>query len=469
VKPVLAWVKDNVLVVVFGVLILLMLPAAWFVSSWWSTKIRTGQEQAASGALQKINGAKIDYTVPQYEPTSATLSVKEYPNKALINWFKEQRAALKGQADGLVKRAEDFNKGVGPDAEAVGRTEHKPLVDGLFPPPAHREEEQGKLNEMEDTLLGLKGRANPYQQILDKARAGGPADPVQMAETVRDMQDSEKEKITANKRDLTTEEQAKLLKQLADQRLAEIQARVASISMYATLGSFPQGRSASAIPTGSHIDAELIEPVQFFKYQWDYWVLEDLVAAVKLADSGQDGKPTTVDKSVVKRIVSIELDPADGLEELDAERGRQRDMGGNAPPVAAAAAGMAPTDPFRSISGRLGGPGNGYYDVRRAKMTVIVSSARLQEFLEAIPRTNFMTVVDMDLTDVNPWDELKKGYYYGPEHVTKATVEVETVWLRSWMSNYMPSRLKSQLKIPEPVPDPNAPAGTPAPGAKGPG
>src|SRR5262249_42002919 len=133
----------------------------------------------------------------------------------------------------------------------------------------------------------------------------------------------------------------------------------------------------------------------------------------------------------------------------------------------AAAPGMAPTDPFRSISARLGGPGNSYYDVRRAKMTVVVSSSRLQEFLEAIPRTNFMTVVDLDLSDVNAWDELKKGYYYGPEHVVKATVGIETVWLRSWMSNYMPSRLKQALKIPEPPPEAAAPGNAPGAGAKG--
>jgi hypothetical protein len=467
VKPVLAWIKGNVLIVVFGGLILLMIPAAWFVSSWWSGKIRTGQEQTAKKAWDTIAAAKIEYTVPLYEPGQPGLSIKDVPNRAMIEWFKNQRTALKGQADNLVKKAEEFNKGVGADAQAVGRAEHKPMVDGLFPPPASKEEELNKLNEMEDTLLGLKGRPNPYQQILDRARAGGPADPLQMAETLRDMQSSEKEKITANKRDLTTDEQAKLFKQLADQRLAEIQSRVAAISVYGTLDAFPHAKG-SGIPTGSHIEADLIEPAQFFKYQWDYWLLDDLVAAVRVANTTESGKLTNVDKSVVKRIVSIELEAPDGLEDSSEEMG-SRGANANAAPAVAAAPGMAPSDPFRSISARLGGPGNTYYDIRRAKLTVIVSSARVQEFLEAIPRTNFMTVVDLDLTDVNAWDDLKKGYYYGPEHVVKATVGVETVWLRSWMSGYMPSRLKQALKIPEPVPAPDAaaPGGTPAPAGKG--
>jgi hypothetical protein len=190
---------------------------------------------------------------------------------------------------------------------------------------------------------------------------------------------------------------------------------------------------------------------------------------VRVANTTESGKLTNVDKSVVKRIVSIELEAPDGLEESEeADRGRQNSGVAATAPVAAAP-GMAPSDPFRSISARLGGPGNSYYDIRRAKMTVIVSSSRLQEFLEAIPRTNFMTVVDLDLSDVNAWDDLKKGFYYGPEHVVRATVGIETVWLRSWMSNYMPSRLKSALKIPEPVPAPETAApGAPAPaGGKG--
>jgi hypothetical protein len=343
---------------------------------------------------------------------------------------------------------------VGADAQAVGRTEHKPLVDGLFPPPKNRDEELNKLNEMEDALLGNRGRPNPYQQLLDRARAGGPADPVHMAEVIGDMQSREKEKITANKRDLTTEEQAALSKQLADRRLAEYQARASEISVYATLDSFPHGRGFGTIPTGAHLDPSLIDPFHFFMYQWDYWVFQDLVAAVRLANTDANGRLSNVGESVVKRIVSMELLPPDGATPREPSPGGMN----AAPPPAAAAPGMAPVDLTVSISGRAGGEGNSVYDVRRVRMTVIVSSARLQDFLEAIPRTNFMTVTDLDLAEVNAWDDLKRGYYYGPEHVVRATVGIETVWLRSWTSGYMPSQMKSVLHIPEPGSAEGAPA-----------
>ena len=140
-------------------------------------------------------------------------------------------------------------------------------------------------------------------------------------------------------------------------------------------------------------------------------------------------------------------------------------MAAPADPNAGATPGtLAPRDFSRSISGRLAP--NGVYDVRPVTMTVVVSSAKLSDFLSAIERTNFMTVTDMDLEEVKVWDDLQKGYYYGPDHVVRATLTIETVWLRSWMSKYMPATFKTKLGIVDPAnpTDPNA-AQQAAPGA----
>ncbi len=351
-KPVLAWVKSNPLIVVFGALILVLLPASWFGASWWSNKIRTSQEKAAGEQWTKVNNLNVEYSVKMYEPGAAPLSMKQVPNRALIRWFKEQGDVLAKQSGDLVKRAEDFNKGVGAEAGAVGRTEHTPLVAGLFPPPTNKDDERNKLNEMEDALLGHKGRPDPYQQMLDAARAGPPADPVQMADIITGLQASEKEKVTANKRDLTADEQAALLKELADRRLAEYQAHVSALSVYATVESLPHEMGRGAIPTGAHLEATQIEPVRFFEYQWNLWLLQDLVSAVKLANTGSDGRLTNVDRSVVKRIVSIDIDPPDGLDSgEDADRVRRGELSGASAAPQAAVPGMIPLDLGRSITG----------------------------------------------------------------------------------------------------------------------
>jgi hypothetical protein len=97
------------------------------------------------------------------------------------------------------------------------------------------------------------------------------------------------------------------------------------------------------------------------------------------------------------------------------------------------------------------GSWNKVYDVRRAEMVVVVSSARLNEFLAAIARTNFMTVTDMDLTKVDAWDALRQGYFYGDEHVVRARLTIESVWLRDWMTEFMPRSIRNALEIAEPT------------------
>jgi hypothetical protein len=456
VKPVMDWIKGNVLIVVFSALILVMLPTSWFLSNSWDAKIRAKQEKDAADAFNKLQGLKINYTLPVIEASGQPISMSEFPNLTLINWFKEQRQVMLRQAESVVAKAEAFNKGVGPDAESVGRTEHVPLVEGVFPTG-----ERYQLDRLEDALLGKRGAANPYLALLASSRAGAPADPAQLAESLSAYRASEIEKITANKRDLTTEEQEKLAKQLSDRRLGEYQGRAQAISVYASMESLPSDPGGAFVPTGQNIDPKFINAKDMFLFQWDYWVLRDIFAAVNLANS-VNGRLVNVDQAVVKRIEKIEIAMPHGV----ARGGRQTDPmssyrgggmdGFDAAPAAAEppAPGMAPLDLDRSITGRQAP--NSIYDTRVVTLTAVVSSARLPDFLNAIERTNFMTVIDMDLEEVKVWDDLQRGYWYGPEHVVRATLQIETIWLRSWMTRYMPAALKADLNITDPEADPNA-------------
>ena len=67
-KPVLAWVKANPMVVMFAALILIVLPVAYVMSSGWNKKIRTTQETAANAELGKIEKMRVNYTLPALQP-----------------------------------------------------------------------------------------------------------------------------------------------------------------------------------------------------------------------------------------------------------------------------------------------------------------------------------------------------------------------------------------------------------------
>ncbi len=457
-KPVLAWVKSNVLIVGFSALILLMLPASWFVSTWWDAKILAAQQKSASDALTKLKGLKVDYGIPPYEPGGQPVTYKEVPNISLINWFKDQRENFSKQATAVVERAVQFNKGLGSDAASVGRSEHKPLVEGLFP-----SGNQAKIDEMEDTLLGKRGMTNPYRRLLTSVRAGDPADPAVLAQSIQDFRTNETQKVTAGKRDLTADEGEVIRKLLTDQRLAEYQSRANSVSVYASMDSLPRNPNGSYVPSGLHLDQQRMNLPDMYLFQWDYWILRDIFDAVKLANT-TDGKLTNVDRSVVKRIDSISISIPSGMgrsEEVTSWRPTTPEGEAAAAPGAAGPGAMATLDPSLSITGRRAE--NGIYDTRTVTMSVVLSSARVGDFISAIERTNFMTVTDIDLHEVRLWDELARGYYYGPEHVVRADVEIETVWLRSWTTKFMPAKVRENLKVAPDEPAPEAPAEVPPP------
>lgn len=457
------WVKKNLMIVIFSVIIVVVLPTGFVMSRSWGEQVRSKQEKAANAELNKVTSASVEYTLPQFEPGVQGVSLRTEPNDVLTAWFREKRAVLNEQAADIVRRGSDFNRGAGPEATALGRREHVPLIEGIFPAFAPGSDPSQRLFEFEDALLGKRGRPDPFRAMLVRARADGPVDPIRLAETLRDMETRETEKIRgAISRELTQDERAKLSRSLLERRLGEYRTRAGEISFYATPEIFPTGTGATTgRPTESELnqlsrEGEAKRVLWFFVYQWDLWTCEDLLDAVLVANRGGDA--TGVEGSVVKRIEKIELRRPEGLFGSapivgDASRANLDPLTGEIMAPTASVAGMVPTDPNVSITGRAGASWNPMYDVRRATMTAVVSSARLPEFVAAIHRTNFMTVTDLDATPVDVYEELREGYYYGAEHVVRVKIEIESVWLRTWMTPVMPQIVKELMGIKPPATD----------------
>ncbi|MEI7657170.1 MAG: hypothetical protein WCK33_03805 [Phycisphaerae bacterium] len=503
-KNVLDWIKSNLLIVIFSVVTLLVLPLSYFFSMKMRVDGLEDRKKQAATAYDAASRLEVSYALPGTDASGKPIEVKGPPNTRLTEWFAQRRKAMAQSVGAVTKVADDFNQGIGSDAAAVGRSEFKPFVDGLFPSVASifeheamiargkavvdampaeqraeelkamsleqlhlakgkeefdkldekgkadaakavaeqaREVEQKKLADMEDSLLGKRGKPNPYEAMLAAAGAGAPADVVRVADSLRDMNTREIEKITAGKRALTNEEQAALAKQLAERRLAEYQAAAKGFSFYATLESLPRDRNARSIARG-RIAPEQLNAVEMFLYQWDVWVLQDVLAAAKFANS-VDGRPLEVERAVVKRIESIALADPEGL-----YAPKEESAGGApaaTPPAAETTPGSVPLDFTRSVTGRASSPANTLYDVRRVTVQAVVASNRLAEFLDAITKVNFMTVTRMDVRDVDVWQDLKEGYFYGNDHVVRVTLDIESLWLRSWTTKYMPHEILSVL------------------------
>lgn len=454
-NPIVSWTKKNWIIVACSAVTLISIPTAWFFANGMNQKLRTAREAEVNDKQKTIAAAsKVNYVV--HVPGLA--KGWEYtgsPNVLVTEQFKKFKERIDSATGDILKTAEDFNKGVGPLAAAVARKEHKPLVEGIFPGPKSPEELEPKRREMEDVLIAKANRPNPYQLLLDSIAAGAPPDPVVIKTRLEQTRQQAIARKKTGNRELTPDEMKSVEEEMTRSRLGLYQTRAGEISVYATLKCLPsEGSGGRAIATDPYFraNAERLSNLreahrELWLFQWDYWLLSDVLGIVRVANTDRAGHPVQVPEAVVKRIESITIDYPKLLAPKD-----DVSMGGST-----AATGSAFLDPTVSVTGRTSSTTNAEYDVRDVTMSVIVSSARVQDLINAVSKTNFMTVIDLDLQQVDSFGELAQGYYYGEEAVVRATVKIETVWLRNWMTPLMPRVVRDALAIVLPGDEPAAP------------
>ncbi len=434
-KGVLGWVKSHLVVVICTVVVVVSLPLGFVFSSRMNGKIREAAEKEGNDQLRQIQNARVSYVIPSLLPEERPVELaRQAPNAALTAWVKEQRDRRAAEASGVMRRAVEFN-----------RRGHRPLVQGLFPDPPSDATQQLRLKgELLNLLAGDSSGDRPslYETLFAEIGAGSPPSPERVFESVRDVEERERERLLADSPtgQLTAEQQAKLTEQLVNRRIGEYQRRAREISVYADLTSLDRtgfDKRSSLLPPPRVTDAQggaLPDVAELFQWQWDAWLVGDLLSAVARANTSPDGDRQDVENAVVKRIekISVEDLPLYGDAKL---------------PRLSAPEGSVPLDRSTSVTGRVSSETNKLYDVRRAKMTVVVSSERLPVFLDALGQTNMITVLSVNLSEVDVWADLQKGYFYGREPVVRAELELETLWLRSWTGPLMPRYVRQRLGV----------------------
>ena len=82
------------------------------------------------------------------------------------------------------------------------------------------------------------------------------------------------------------------------------------------------------------------------------------------------------------------------------------------------------------------------------RLTLHASWESLPVFFEQLRQTNFMTVIDMQYTDVDEYNALASGYVYGQDDVVELQLVIETLWFRSWTTELMPQMVRDALAVP---------------------
>jgi hypothetical protein len=458
VKNVLAWIKKNLIIVVSVLLILVFLPVGWVFSSGWNKQVKDSATQAFNSTRTELQRAgSVNYALPAVLEGEQSVSESRAPNRAVTEFFAEQRATRMAQVTDVVERGTAFNQ-----------RDHRELVPGLLPQAASNGQLRLLGLEMAEQIAGTRDsagnviRASVYDRLLRRLNAGSPPDASELGSVLAEFANRETERYASGSTDnrLTEAQTQQLGSDLVRRRLQEYAGRAKSLTFYASpqvlhgpenqMGQ-PGSDGWSHIPSVAPSQSEITE-ADVFVWLWDYWVVSDVLEAVALANtdpvSGAMPVPSAPIKRVERlRISSVDVPPPGAGDAADPMMGggfgRDPGMGttGGMPGMGADAEG--PGNPTHT-----GRTGDGSYDTRTVELTVVASSRDLPRLFEALGRVNYMTVVGVDLSPVDVWADLEQGYFYGDDHVVRAVVTIETVWLRSWTLPLMPDRVRAAVGAP---------------------
>lgn len=438
-KNILEWLKAHLVLVIAGVVGIGIFVGGLMYSFSWSEQLTGDLQKQIDADATALNdrAAQVNYTIPPVGAGDAEVAVNTVPNSTLTKWFQQKRQEKAAGAKAVVEELVAFNRGPRTDDAKTF------LVQGLFPKPPERDTLRTK--EMARAVSEAPAR------LLAIVRAGTPPTPEEMTQTLRDRRLEEimsRVPPGGGEQNLTLEQMGEIQRTLTALRVRKYQERAERLGLYAEPGAIKLGGPIPGPQTVPNL-------AQCWDWQTAYWAAEDVLRGIAKANtaSGDRGIPG----AVVKHLESLIVQPLPGL---NVSAGGQ----GEAPPDPNAAAATpadahaAPLNPAVSVTGRQSGPGtgNGLYDLRNVELTMVVSFRELPRLLDALAQTNLMSVLNVSVEQVDPLAQLNAGYFYGSEHVVRAKVLVETLWLREWTSPKMPPPVKSSLGIVDPAPAPPA-------------
>lgn len=477
-NAVLGWLKTNLFIVIFGALIIALPIGGYFGASMWNASIKEKLEEALSADKRRLSGAqRVSLIVPPIEEGEEAIRLDEAPNDVIIEAVAAAREERQAQIEAVVTAAVTRNR--------QGRS---PLVDGTVPPPEDRASVRAVVRQLGRTL------PDAYEALFDSIGAGPGPDLGQIGRRIVERQRREYDRLGLDEREQPGADDAERISDILRRTRSSAQRSYAeSISVFADpisvlAPSEGGGRGSEAveysvIPIDPDMAVGGIDNA--FVWQWDYWIVQDLLEAVALANGSASGASRDARSAPVKAIERIRIVAVDLPETAEGAGaggfggpggpggfGGPNNGGGFARPPGMGDGGGRPSGfnqggggaavggPTGSaFTGRTPGATNQTYDTRVAEMTVVVESGSVSDFASAINSVNFMVVTGVQISEVDRWAELEAGRDFGEAHVVLATFTIDTAWLRFWTEDAMPPGVRSALGVPPRQADPMGGAG----------
>lgn len=378
-------------------------------------------------------------TIPPEDPDQPPRVVRNVAiNEVAINQLDETYKTM----------AREYN-GISAFTEEVNRRFKGPMLDGLFPTATDLGKQYEAKVAYRNAVAGMLG---PYTPGTEEARlnAGAPVNGEEIQTAIDNVRTTflttqffpALKSIAEIK---NPEDKRKLEKLEKDAIVNLLKSRAKSIHLYAEAdifnAEFPFTIGAWVRQDGAPTWAQLWEG------QMDLWAQQDIARAIALTNQ-TDNPNANVSNMPIKRLLRIAMQPSG----LDLKAGAAQPAAARAPVTTARPADAAPPsadeklpDNFtRSVTGRQT---NVLYDVRHAKVTLIIEAQRIPEFFKALSRVNFITATGVTLKDIDEYEALRQGYLFGSNDCVEMEVELESIWLRNWTTELMPPPVQLALGI----------------------
>ncbi len=437
-STVIEWVKANVFIVIFGLLMISALVTLPILSS----SMNSGISKTMSSRVKLVTDLKAleKTTVESPRDHKPVPSEQALVNEALLEAYRQLGSEMRSDADAVIDSALAFN-----------RKNHDVFMDNIFPSmPLDQSEVLPK--RFHEELV------KAYDSLFSRINAGLPpttavlATELQRAQINFISQSVQKE----SRDDLTQEETTERTKKLGKIRLGKNREHAQNIGIYID--------TYQALNIPAWDQSQIPTEAYMFIWNWEYWVTHDILMALHHANE----KYETVLLAPVKSLLSLNISGFPGVPQYAASGSRLGNggvMGGSGgdqnadsddSEEAAYTSSINPSQPVAmDYSLRFTGrKSNALYDVFSVDLELIVDSTRIPEVLDAIAQENFFTITDLSISPADPFVAASDGYMYGLAPVCHLELTVETVWLRQWTAEKMPEAAKEALGIAGPASTP---------------
>ncbi len=439
--PFMNWVRSNLITVISIIVVVVSLGAlGWVHLNGTSFEEEVAQRSRTLDQIKRFerNSMRVPGERPDDPPeTISSITI----NQVAIDQLKDLYDRMLGEHDALSDYALRRNR--------LGKAV---LVEGLFPEPTSLNLPFDARAAYRAALSDLLKPADPEDPSLPRLDAGRPPDQAFIDSELEEVRNTFIEGRTILG---VAEDSAKvgteLVKEQRDRLMELLLERAENIHLYAVTDindpDFPfdvgewSAASAGARPTMD----------QLWEGQIELWFQQDIAAAIAKANQTWDPDANVLNVPV-KRLIRVEIVPGYiGLHTFGPTIADTSAAMPYSPPASGRTGAAEQPQPDNFYNGPSGRTSNAVYDVRQARVVLIADFQQLPTLFSAINDTNFLSVIDLQITGVDEYLELEQGFIYGSSDAVEVDMVIESIWLRAWTSELMPPIVRQYVGIDEPT------------------